>query len=289
MSTDTLNQTVATPIGRARPRKATRRRKSEVNPVAVRGTQIAIVVAALALWEFAAQQLWIDSFFVGQPSAIAESLWGWITDGSLLRNAWVTFSEAASGFVIAVVLAIPIGIFLARNKFWGSVAKTFVDLANSTPRFALAPLFVLFFGLGPAPKVVLVVSVVFFLMLINTIAGVESIDDNLLRMGRLLNASKFQTFRKLILPATGEWLIAAMRMSAPYALAAAVVGEMISSTEGLGYLVVKYAGLLETSKVFAAVFCLALCGWTLNAIATGLAQRTPWMKARQSTGGGRPT
>jgi NitT/TauT family transport system permease protein len=143
-------------------------------------------------------------------------------------------------------------------------------------------LFVLLLGLGQTTKVVLVFSVVLFPILINTIAGASSIDPNLIRLSQLVNASRSQMITKVIIPATAEWLIAAMRLAAPYALAAAVVGEMISSNEGLGYLVVKYSGLQQSSATFAAVFMLALCGWALNAVATIVAMQTPWMRARKN-------
>jgi NitT/TauT family transport system permease protein len=151
-------------------------------------------------------------------------------------------------------------------------------MANSTPRFALAPLFVLFFGIGLLTKVVLVFSVVYFVMLINTIAGASSIDKNFIRLAQVSGASRLQLFTKVILPATARWLIAGMRISAPYAIAAAVVGEMISSNKGLGFMVVKYAGLLDTSKVLATILVLAVGGWGLNALFAWGARRLPWMR-----------
>jgi NitT/TauT family transport system permease protein len=244
--------------------------------------QFGFIASLFAIWEAAARLEWIDVFFWGQPSAIVGWLVKWAADGSLLANAWVTFGEAAEGFAISVLVAVPLGVFLARNKFWGRFANPFIDIANSTPRFALAPLFVLLLGLGQTSKVVLVFSVVLFPILINTIAGASSIDPNLIRLAQLVNASRWQMIAKVIVPATAEWLIAAMRLAAPYALASAVVGEMISSNEGLGYLVVKYSGLQQSSATFAAVFMLALCGWALNAVATLLAMQTPWMRARKN-------
>lgn len=266
------------------PRGGGRGQSRRARTVTVLLTRVALVTGFFALWELAAEREWIDPFFYGRPSEIWKALRAWTSDGSLLTHTWATLSEAGLGFIIAVVFAVPIGMFLARSTFWGRVMHPFIDLANSTPRFALAPLFVLIFGLGQTTKVVLAVSVVFFVMLINTIAGVQAIDDNYVKMAQLLNASRAQMFFKVILPATGEWLVAGMRLSAPFALAAAVVGEMISASKGLGFLVVRHAGLLETSKVLAAVLVLAVCGWALNRASTVIALRTPWMKA---TGGRR--
>lgn len=244
---------------------------------AVAATRTAMVVVFIGLWQWGASVGRIDTFFFGEPSEIWSALVEWTLDGSLFINTAATLSEAASGFLIALVVAVPVGIWLARSAFWGRVFHPFIDMANATPRFALAPLFVLFFGLGATPKIVLVFSVVFFVMLINTIAGASSVDANHLRFAQLVGVNRRQMLTKVILPATTNWLIAGMRISAPYSIAAAVVGEMISSTKGLGYLIVKNAGLLETSKVLAAVLFLAVAGWALNIGLTWLFRRLPWV------------
>jgi NitT/TauT family transport system permease protein len=255
---------------------APRRRRSHAGPVAVFATQVALIVGFVTVWQWGVSAGWINSFFFGAPVEIYATLRDWTLDGSLLTNTGITLAEAAIGFLLAIVLAVPIGIGLARSPFWGRVFSPFIDVANSTPRFALAPLFVLFFGLGLLTKVALVFSVAFFVMLINTIAGASSVDPNHIRFARLVGVTRWQLLSKVILPATANWLIAGMRLSAPYSIAAAVVGEMISSTQGLGYLIVKYAGLLETSKVLAAVLFLAIGGWLLNMALTWLFKRLPW-------------
>ena len=241
--------------------------------VATRTTMFVVIVA---LWLWGAATGRIDSFFFGEPSEIWQTLVDWTLDGSIFRNALATLYEATAGFVIALVFAVPIGIGLARSPFWGRVFEPFIDMANSTPRFALAPLFVLFFGLGVVPKIVLVFSVVFFVMLISVIAGASSVEVNHLRFAALVGVTRWQMLSKVILPATTNWLIAGMRISAPYSIGAAVVGEMISSTKGLGFLIVKNAGLLETSKVLAAVLFLAVAGWALNLCLTWLFKKLPW-------------
>jgi NitT/TauT family transport system permease protein len=114
-------------------------------------------------------------------------------------------------------------------------------------------------------------------MLISTISGTNAVDNNHVRFAQLVGVSRRQLYAKVILPATTQWLVAGMRISAPYAIAAAVVGEMISSNKGLGFLIVRYSGLLETSKVLAAVLTLAVAGWALNICLTWLFKRLPWV------------
>jgi len=256
------------------------KRKRAATPAAILATQLAIVVVFASLWQLGASTGVVNTFFFGEPAEIFATLKEWTLDGSLFVNAATTLYEAAMGFIVAVVVAVPIGIGLARSAFWGRVFSPFIDIANSTPRFALAPLFVLFFGLGLVTKVVLVFSVAFFVMLINTIAGASSVDPNHIRFAQLVGVSRWELLSKVIMPATTNWLVAGMRLSAPYSIAAAVVGEMISSTRGLGYLIVKYAGLLETSKVMAALLFLAIGGWCLNRGLTWLFRKLPWASAQ---------
>lgn len=227
--------------------------------------QLALVAVALGLWELAARTKVYDTFFFSSPSLIAGRLSQWVSDGSLLRNTYATLSEAFIGFVIASLLGIPLGIVLGRSTFWENVARPFIDMGNSTPRFALSPLFILWFGLGLVSKVAVVVSIVFFIMVINTTAGVRAVSRDHVRMLQLMGATRGQLFRKVLLPSVREWILAAIRLSTPYALAGAVIGEMIAATQGLGYLIVQRAGNLDTSGVMAAILVLALLGWGLNA------------------------
>jgi len=261
-------------------RSSGKKRRRKPGRATVLATQIGILLAFVTLWQWGASAGMVNTFFFGSPAEIYQTLREWTLDGSLFLHTLTTLYEAAIGFLAAVVLAVPIGIGLARSPFWGKVFAPFIDVINSMPRFALAPLFVLFFGLGLLTKVVLVFSVAFFVMLINTIAGASSVDQNHIRFAQLVGVSRWQLLSKVILPATANWLIAGMRLSAPYSIAAAVVGEMISATRGLGYLIIKYAGLLETSKVMAAILFLALAGWVLNMGLTWLFRRLPWASSQ---------
>jgi NitT/TauT family transport system permease protein len=241
-------------------------------------TRLGLLVGFFGLWQLAVDMKWLDQFLYGSPSGIASKLHLWLSDGTLFQNLWATFFEAGIGFAIAVTAAVPIGMILARSPFWDRVMQPFIDMANATPRFALAPLFVLLFGLGRTTKVFLVISIVFFIMLINTLAGVKAINEDYIRLARVSGATRFELFVRVILPATGGFLVAGLRLSAPYALAGAVVGEMLSGSEGLGYLVVNQSGLLDTAGVLAAVLILAVVGGVLNQVVTILVKRTPWVR-----------
>lgn len=244
-------------------------------------TQIGLVVVFLALWQIGSSTGIINSFLFGSPLGVAQILWRWILDGTLLNNTFVTLYEALVGFAAATVIAIPLGIILARSPFWDRVTNPFIDMANATPRFALAPIFVFAFGLGSMMKIALVFTVVFFVLLINTMAGTKAIEEDYIRLARISGASKRDLFVKVILPGTGGYILAGLRLSVPYSLAAAVVGEMFAGNSGLGYIVSNQAGLLIVNGVFAAVIVLALFGWGLNSLVNALVRRTPWARMAQ--------
>ncbi|GAA1931011.1 ABC transporter permease [Microbacterium aoyamense] len=262
--------------------KSARRRRLRSRVVV---TQVALVVGALGLWQLAGNLGWINTFLFGSPVGTAQILWRWIQDGTLLVNTAVTLYEATVGFVIAVVIAIPLGIVLARSPFWDRVTEPFIDMANATPRFALAPIFVFMFGLGSMMKIALVITVVFFVILINTMAGTKAIEEDFIRLGRIAGANRRQLLARVVFPATGGYILAGLRLSVPYALAAAVVGEMFSGNSGLGYLVSNQAGLLIVNGVFAAVIVLALVGWGLNSLVRALLSRTPWARMASRAAG----
>lgn len=228
--------------------------------------QVALVIAAVGAWEIAARAKLYDTFFFSSPSLIFAKLGEWVASGSLFTNTYATLSEAFIGFVVAALIGIPVGTVLGRSRFWGNVAQPFIDMGNSTPRFALAPLFILWLGLGFLSKVAVVVSIVFFIMVINTMAGVRSVSPDHIRMLQLMGASRRQVFWMVLVPAVREWILAAVRLSTPYALAGAVIGEMIAATQGLGFLIVQRAGYLDTAGVMAAILVLALLGWGLNVL-----------------------
>jgi|GEM_PF-610885 len=242
-------------------------RKPHDNPWIVNGLRIGILAAFVAIWQVAVSMDWISGFFWGQPSQIMERYAEWIANGSLFVNIFVTITEAFWGLVIGVAAAIPLGVLIGSSQLLRKVTSPFIDAANATPRIALAPLFIIWFGLGPASRVALVVSIVFFIMLIATIAGVLAVDANHFRLGRLLGAKRGRLMTTIVLPSSRGYLTAGLRLSIPYALGAAVVGEMLTGTGGLGEVIVARSGALDTSGVLAAVLIMGLLGWLLYALA----------------------
>lgn len=221
-----------------------------------------IVVIGLALWEFASGRL-IKPFWISSPSQIWQQLAAWIASGDLWLHVEVTLSETIMGFAFGAISGVAVGLALGLNRRLAAVLDPFIVAFYSLPKIALAPLFILWFGVGLTSKVVLATFVVFFLVFYNTYAGTLAVEAELVDVLRLMGASRGQIIRKVILPSALIWIFTGMKSSVPYALIGAVVGEMMASNKGLGYLIEAAAGQYDTGGVFAALFVLMI-------IATGL-------------------
>ena len=222
----------------------------------------AIVVICLAAWEFASGRL-IKPFWISSPSEIWRQLSVWVATGQLWLHVEVTLSETLMGFAFGAISGVAVGLALGLNRRLAAVLDPFIVAFYSLPKIALAPLFILWFGVGLTSKVVLATFVVFFLVFYNTYAGTLAVEAELIDVLRLMGARRGQIIHKVILPSALIWIFTGMKSSVPYALIGAVVGEMMASNKGLGYLIEAAAGQYDTGGVFAALFVLMI-------IATGL-------------------
>lgn len=216
---------------------------------AMRAVVIAVV---LAIWQLLSGPV-LDPYFVSSPSRIAADLADGFREGNLLSDVGITMVEAAIGLVVGMVTGIVLGIAFA---FWPTVDKIFEPIlgaVNALPRPALAPLFVLWFGLGMSSKVLVALSLVFFVAFYNAYQGVKSIDQDVVNSVRVMRASRVALLRMVVLPAVFSWVFAAFKLSVGYALVGAIVGEFVGSTSGLGYELTQAQGLLDTDRVFAIV------------------------------------
>jgi len=230
--------------------------------VSIWAWRVAIIVVGLSAWQYASGRL-IKTFWVSRPSDIWQQLVEWVVTGDLWIHLQATLIETVMGFAFGAVAGIVFGLALGLNRRLAAVVDPFIVALYSLPKIALAPLFILWFGVGLASKVVLATFVVFFLVFYNTYAGTLAVEAELVDVLRLMGASRGQVVRKVILPSALIWIFTGMKSSVPYALIGAVVGEMMASNKGLGYLIQAAAGQYDTGGVFAALFVLMI-------IATGL-------------------
>jgi NitT/TauT family transport system permease protein len=221
------------------------------------GWRLLLVVVGLSVWQFASGRL-IKSFWISSPSEIWRQLVDWVVTGDLWINLEVTLVETIVGFILGAIAGVLFGLALGLNRRLAAVLDPFIVAFYSLPKIALAPLFILWFGVGLTSKVVLAMFVVFFLVFYNTYAGTLAVESELVDVLRLMGASRGQIIRKVILPSALIWIFTGMKSSVPYALIGAVVGEMMASNRGLGYLIQAAAGQYDTGGVFAALFVLMI-------------------------------
>lgn len=226
--------------------------------------QIVLLIALLGLWEGAARAGLIDPNWTSSPSLIAAKFWASLTTGELIYHTRVTITEALAGLVVGVVVGVALGIVLGVTRHVGMLFEPFIVALNSLPRVALAPLIVMFVGIGFASKFLLAFSLVVVPVMINTYEGIRSIDPLLVNVMRVLGAKRWQMFLKLLLPNCIPWIFSAMRVSISFAIIGAIVGEFISARAGIGYMIDSAAGGFDTTGILMPLFVLMILAFLLD-------------------------
>ncbi len=239
----------------------------------VRVIQVALVVGFLLLWEYGSgnpkeETTLIDEFYVGKPSEAFLAAKSWVADGSLWPHLVATIRASLSGFAIGCAGGMLVGFALGVNDFINRVFNPFITAAFSVPTLALAPLFILWFGIGISSKVALVAFLIFFLVFFNAYAGVRDVDRDLIDVLRTMGANWFQVHVKVTMPSATTWVLTGLRVSVPIAFVGTVVSEMIAASRGMGTLIARAASSFNPSSMFAAIGILVIMSVTLNALVT---------------------
>jgi len=225
------------------------------------------VVVVLIVWEIAWLAGRIDPLFFSGPSAIIERLWsGLVTRGDMIPHIIFSAQNFAAGFSLAAIIAIPLGIALGWYRMPRMILDPFITSLYSTPRIVFVPLFVMWFGLGFASKMVIVFMSAFFPILLNVMAGVRTTDDQLLGAARSFCATQGDLFRTIVLPSTVPFIIVGLRQGVAHGLIGVVVGEFFAGSKGIGYLVGEAGTTFKTDLLFACVIVIATAGLTMAAI-----------------------
>jgi len=246
--------------------------------------RIALLTLLLGLWQFLAGDpktgfALVDKFWVSQPGDIAARIGGWISNGSLWFHLAITLQEMAAGFVIGSLAGIFSGVVLGRNQLIATTLDPFIMGFNSIPKLALAPLFILWFGIGIWSKVTVVILLVLFPVTINTEAGLRVTSERLIEMLRSFGASRRQIFIKVSLPSAMPFILAGLKLGIGRGLIAVVVAELFGSRAGLGNLISQSADSFNMPDLFAGVIILAVAGIAMTAGFSWLETRlVPWTK-----------
>jgi NitT/TauT family transport system permease protein len=235
------------------------------------GLQVIAAVVVLFLWEQASKARLIDPLFIGQPSKIFAYFYESIfVSQVLLKEAAWTLSETLAAFLLGSAGGIAFGLLFVLSPRLEKFLDPLFAAFNALPRIALAPLFLLWFGLGPSSKIALGMSLTFFIVLASTVAGGRSVNTDWLILSRMLGASKMSMFFKVTLVSAVPTIFSGLRLGLIYALLGVIGGEIIASQHGLGQLLSYLAGTFDTNGVFAVLFFLAMLGVTLTWLMTSL-------------------
>jgi NitT/TauT family transport system permease protein len=234
--------------------------------------QVLLGIGLFCLWEFGSGVI-VDQFFVSKPSRIVMSIWGMLIKENLLYHMQFTVVEALVGYAIGAGAGLAAGFALARIDLVYRIVQPFIIGFYGVPRIALAPLFILWFGIGISSKVAVAAVMVFFIVLINTIAGIRSVPVQLLQVTRVMGASEWDLVWKVVFPAATPFIIAGLQIAVPQAMIGAIVGEFISSNRGVGHLINRASGWLDTPGLFAGILALMVVVLLMNYGVTALGNR----------------
>lgn len=227
--------------------------------------RVAVAVVVLGSWQLASGRL-VSEFFVSSPSDIVGRLVQLVVTGELWPHLTQTLVEVGAGLLIGVPLGIALGVALGTSQLLSGWLLPYLMALYSLPRVALAPLFIVWFGIGLLSKITMVVTMVLFVIFYNVYQGVRDIDQDLLDVARSFRASRRQTLRWIVLPSLTPWLVTALRLSIGIALIGAVIAELIAASSGLGYYIKLSSNLLDVTGVFAGLAVITAVAIVLDQV-----------------------
>jgi len=231
--------------------------------------RLLLLVFFLAVWQIVSGRL-IPANWIASPMLVLQKTWEWVSSGILFYHLRATILEMIIGSVIGTFLAIITGFILGSNRLLSDALMPYIAAIYGIPRIAMAPLFVIWFGIDTASKVALVTVVVYFLVFFNAFVGSRDVDQIYIDSVRIMGASRWNIFRKVVLPHSAGWIFVGLRLALPRALVAAVVGEIISSNQGLGYLIEESGSMFDVAGILVAVGVLAVLGVLMNSLVNRL-------------------
>jgi NitT/TauT family transport system permease protein len=230
--------------------------------LSVWGAQLGVAVFVIGGWQLFTAMNWVDPFFFGQPSGIWKQLIDYFQNGTEFGSYWyqieVTLKEAVYGFLIGTGAGVVLGVLLGQSQFLADVFGPYIKIVNAIPRIVLGSIFVVAFGFGMLPKILLAAVLVFFVVFFNAFQGVREVDRNILANARVLGASRMQVVRHVIVPSALTWIIASLHTAFGFAIVGALVGEVLGADAGLGLIIRTAQNQFNPNGVFATMFVISV-------------------------------
>ena len=246
--------------------RAQARRKSAIRDLLwLYSGRLLILLGFAGLWWVAVQLKWMDKFFVSSPDAVVRFLFSSFTK-EIVPNARNTLLATVIAFALSGVAGVLAGLILFELPKMKRMVDPFLTALNSMPRIALAPLFILWFGIELTSKVALAFSLGFFIVLLSTYAGIRNVDPVLMRLSRSLGCTPWQQFTKIMLPWAVPSVFAGLKLALIYSFLGVVTSEMLASKVGLGQLIMYYSGILRMDAVLGILLVMAVCAVVLTLV-----------------------
>jgi len=224
-------------------------------------TSVAVLMISVILWEIACRILEVRPFILPAPSAVLLEMMD--APDYFARHAGYTLVTTLAGFALAVVLGVLMAIGIVHSVFLDRTLYTLLVALNSVPKVALAPLFVIWMGTGPEPKIAIALMIAIFSIVIDTVLGLRSVDKDMIDMARSARATTMQVLFKIRFPCALASMFAGMKVGISFALIGAIVGEFVAGETGLGHVILLSQGMFDTARAFAAIVILGIMGTIL--------------------------
>jgi NitT/TauT family transport system permease protein len=269
-------------VATTRARRAAHRRVA-----AIWLARLGFAILIIGGWQLLTTVKVVDPFFYGQPSGIWKRTVDLFAHGTEFGSFWLdietTLKEAVLGFLVGAAAGIVVGIALGQSRFLSAVLGPYIKVVNAIPRIVLGSIFIVAFGIGITPKVLLSAVLVFFVVFFNAFQGVREVDRNIVANARVLGASRLQIIRYVTVPSAMTWIIASLHTAFGFAIVGALVGEVLGAQHGVGLVIRTAQGSFDPDGVFAGMLVIAVITLLAEYLITLLERRMlSWRPPAQS-------
>ena len=231
------------------------------------------VVSFVIVWQLAAFRRIVPELFLPGPSDIAVAFAGYVAKGQIWNDLWVSGQELVLGFVLAIIIGLPVGMAMGWYRRFNLALDPFVTFFNAIPRVSLTPLLIIWFGIGVNSKIAVVFLGAVFAIIINAAVGVRNLDPSLIKAARSFGANDLQLFRTVVLPGCVPYILAGFRLGLAHALTGVVVAELVAASAGIGLMMATAGATFQTSKVFVGLVIIACTGVLITNLFSRLERR----------------